>query len=60
MPMAGLMEVLFHNPPPGYISQVNIPGMSEAGAITQGRKSLPAVEQCAEITWSGYFAPISL
>ena len=60
VPIAGQMDVLFHNPPPEYISQVNIPGISEAGATTHGRKSLPAGEHMAEITCSGYLAPISL
>ena len=34
--MAGVMVVLFQRPPPLYISQVNIPGISEAGAIVHG------------------------
>ena len=60
VPMAGVMDVLFQRPPPGYISQVNIPGMSEAGAMVQGSRSLPTSETNAEMICRGNFAPISL
>ena len=36
VPIAGVILVLFHNPPPLYTSHVNNPGTSEAGAIVQG------------------------
>ena len=57
--MAGVMVVLFQRAPPLYTEQVNIPGISEAGAIVQGSSSLTDDVASAEITWSGNLAPIS-
>ena len=60
--MAGVMDVLFQSPPPEYISQVNIPGMSEAGAMVQGRRFLPTSETLVEMMCKGAmaadFAPV--
>ena len=60
VPIAGVIVVLFHNPPPEYIWLVNIPGMSDAGAIVQGSNCLVESLAMAEITWSGKPAPISV
>lgn len=56
--MAGVMLVPFQSPPPVYISQLNIPGRSEAGAIVHGIRSLPTSEHLAEMTWRGKRASI--
>ena len=58
--MAGVMVVLFQRPPPLYIPQVNIPGMSEAGAMVHGSSWRVESVARAEITCSAKFAPISL
>ena len=42
------------------MSQVNRPGMSDAGAIVHGIICLPVPVAIAEITWTAYLAPISL
>ena len=60
VPMPGFMLVLFQRPPPLYIWQVNIPGMSEAGAMVQGISSLLASVALAEMIWRGNLAPRSL
>ncbi len=58
--MAGVMVVLFQRPPPLYIPQVNIPGMSEAGAIVHGSSWRVKSLASAEMTCSAKVAPISL
>ena len=59
MPIPGVMVVLFHRPPPLYIRDVNMPGMSDAGAIVQGSIWRVESEARAEMTWRGNLAPIS-
>ena len=50
VPIPGVILVLFHKPPPLYISQVKRPGISDAGAIVHGISCLFDSVARAEIT----------